>query len=1280
LNYLLNDANTERHTVRSAFSLTQSAKPGRALAIFSVLMVIFAMASVKGFAQTAGSISGHLADPAGASLPQTDVTLTNVGTNTSRATKSTDSGDYTFPDVPPGNYKVQVQHQGFKTAVSETFEVQVAQSVKLNLTLQIGAVADSVSVSAAGTLLQADNAALGTVVEAAELKELPLLNGRNYLGLVGLASNVNTLSGASGQAGGRLGGERAGQAIAVGGQRIMFDYYTLDGVVNTDPDFNTYISQPSIDGIGEMKVQTGVYSAEFGHEASQINVLTKSGTNSYHGSMYEFVRNNYVEAQQYYFPTRSTQRTPVTPFKYNDFGFELDGPVRIPKIINGKDKLFFMVDEEWYRTRSSNPNNNATVPTPQMAAGNFNGYFYQWKDTNGNINNQPVIINDPLTGQPFANNTIPTNRIASQSTALLQYLGAAPGILDPNNPVAQTGTPAPAAGAPNTYQWSCPTAAVTKPTNCTVIPNYKYTTVSNFNRSSLTARGDYYMSQKAQFAFRYSYGDENQYSTGLKGAGTKLITKYHQYMGSNTYTFSPSVVNDARFGYSYFMNSQGFLAAFSNNVVGGLGIPGLNAGDPSTWGVPSMSFNSSPFANDSGATNAGAGGSLFIGTAPSIYNGFGDNTDGPYVVTDPIWQIVDNVTWVKGKHSLRLGFEYNRQTFNQLGNQFSRGQFASGPLTTSVVASNGKLTGGDSLADFLLGNLSQSTVAVAVAKANYVRNVESAYVEDTYKVTPKLTLSAGLRYELTPPWRDTNGNDFNVLFPVIPKVGDISTTYGTASTPATYNPDGSLKTAGTYNPNYPYYARQGNCDPSQVYQGIAVRWTASNAVCSNGKVPGGALMNTIFTNFAPRIGISYSPMPKTVVRLGFGIFYNQDIGNAYFDMERNIAGRVTVNNSNSQTAGAASDVTWTKNATPGGSGGAVVSLPPTTVGFANASTHHTSYSEEYLLNVQQQIGKNWSVEAGYQGSVSRHLYGFFNANQPSPFGLLGPGTGYSATTGARTSLASRTPFQNVLSGAQMVHDEGMGNYNAASVKVNRRFSRGMNLTASYTYSKAMDDTSGVRNQGNDQLNAQNGLCIPCEYGPSAFDVRNRISINGLYELPIGPGKMIPVENKLVNTVIGGWQVGGAFTHQTGQVVSPEMGSDNSGLGGLFGNFDRPNTTGVSPYLPCNTLTVDHCANPAAYSQPGVIVNGTNIGGLWGNAQRNSVHGPGFTNLNASLHKNFNMPYNEKHQLALRFEVTNALNHPNWGTPNITNPLTSSTFGRVGAGGMRTMQLGAKYQF
>ncbi len=1163
-----------------------------AYCIFALVIAISTTASLS--AQTAGTISGHIDDSTGATIPEAGVTLRNVGTGTERKTVTTGSGDYTFTEVPVGIYTVSATHAGFKTASSTNVQVQIQQSVRLDFTLQVGAVTDSIEVEASGTLLQADNATLGTVVENKAVNELPL-NGRNYLGLVALSSNVNTLSPGSGQAGSRMGGDRASQSISVGGQRIMFDYYTLDGINNTDPDFNTYVGLPSLDGIQEFKVQTGVYSAEFGHESSQINVVSKSGTNSYHGSMYDFIRNNLADANPYFFPYNATPPK-VFPYKWNDYGFELDGPIRIPHVYNGKDKFFFMVDDEWRKVRTIGQG-SATVPSSSIAGGNFQGYT--------TAAGAPVTIYDPATGDangfgktPFPNNTIPSGRIAAQSTALLKYLGTS--TLPYYNASAQ------------------------------VVPNYTFPTTAPQNRQGLTVRGDFNQSVKSQWGFRYSSGKEDILSTGLLGAGSKIVTNYYQYLGSNTWTITPHIVNEARFGYSNFYNSAGLLAAFTNDVVSGINIPNLKGGDPSTWGIPDVSFNSGP-----------------TGTTKNIWSGFGDRGgDGPYVITDPMWQIVDNIGWVRGKHSFRFGFEFNPQTFNQLGNQFSRGQFGSGPFATALQSGtpgNATLSQGDALADFLLGNLQSSTVAVAVANANYVRKVQSYYFDDTYKILPNLTISAGIRYEITPPWNDTFGDNFNIRMQVFPKMGDVSTTYPQSQ--------------------WPQYIRQGNCVPSDVYKGLSIRWITPlgpQPACSNGILPNGPLLDTHYTNIAPRLGISFSPTSKTVIRTGYGIFYTQDIGNAYFDMARNIAGRVTATNSDTATGiYGNSNLNWA-NAAPGG-GGAVSNLGPSTA-FTNAVSHKTTYTEQFLLNIQQQVGQNWSFEAGYQGAVHRHLYGFKNINSITPYGYIG--------NGAATSVAFRTPFAN-MGGIQLVHDEGSGNYNAFSAKATRRFSNGLNVIASYTFGKSLDDTSGVRNQGNDLLNPQNPECIPCEYGRSGFDVKHRIVGSALYELPIGPGKLVPVSNRGLNALIGGWQVGGIFTHQTGAVSTPSVGFDNGSTGGQFGNFDRPNGTGTSPYLSGNARSLSTWVNKAAYKNAPA--------GFYGTLQRGSFTGPGITNLDASLHKSVQMPYNEKHQISIRFEAFNALNHPNWGTPNLN--LNSATFGRIsGTGSMRQLQLAAKYQF
>src|SRR5450631_568175 len=293
-------------------------------------------------AQTGGTILGHVGDPTGAAIPSVTITLTNTGTNTSRTTVSTSAGDYTFPDVPPGVYDVEATHPGFKVASARNVELQVQQSLTQNFALEVGQVTQTVSVSAAAALLQTQDSSLGTVVPTQTLAEMPV-NNRNYLNLAALSANANIVSPTQGQAGARLGGARANESISVGGARIMINHYTLDGVNNSDVDFNTFVVQPSIDAIQEMKVQTGVYPAQYGYNSTQINVVTKSGANNYHGAGFYFLRNNYADAlgYNYFYPTPPPA---ALPYKYNDYGFVLTGPISIPHVFNGKDRFFFMVN------------------------------------------------------------------------------------------------------------------------------------------------------------------------------------------------------------------------------------------------------------------------------------------------------------------------------------------------------------------------------------------------------------------------------------------------------------------------------------------------------------------------------------------------------------------------------------------------------------------------------------------------------------------------------------------------------------------------------------------------------------------------------------------------------------------------------------------------------------------------------------------------------------------------------------------------------------------------
>ena len=259
----------------------------RSRSIARLLTVVILLASwvVTGRAQTQGGITGTVTDSSGAAIPGASVTVTNTATRGTRNTTTNAEGLYTFPAVPPGSYELKVELQGFKTAEIRSFKVDVQQTVRVDVPLQVGALDETVTVIGKSILLNTQSTTLGTVIENKVVTELPL-NGRQYLNLVALSPNVNVLSPAAGQAGARLGGERAQQAISAGGQRIFFNYYTLDGVNNTDPNFQNYIALPSIDAIQEFKVQTGVYPAEFGHQSTQVNVVTKSGGNAFHGSLF----------------------------------------------------------------------------------------------------------------------------------------------------------------------------------------------------------------------------------------------------------------------------------------------------------------------------------------------------------------------------------------------------------------------------------------------------------------------------------------------------------------------------------------------------------------------------------------------------------------------------------------------------------------------------------------------------------------------------------------------------------------------------------------------------------------------------------------------------------------------------------------------------------------------------------------------------------------------------------------------------------------------------------
>ena len=1106
-----------------------------------LLTVVILLASwvVTGRAQTQGGITGTVTDSSGSPVPGATVTVTNTATRGTRVTTTNAEGLYTFPSLPPGNYEVKIELQGFKTAEVSAFKVDIQQTVRRDVVLEVGALQETVTVSTDAGLLNTESTTVGTVIDNKVVTELPL-NGRQYLNLVALAPNVNLLSPSAGQAGARLGGERAQQSISAGGQRIFFNYYTLDGVNNTDPNFNNYIALPSIDAIQEFKVQTGVYPAEYGHQSTQVNVVTKSGGNTFNGSIFEFIRDDKFDAKPYQFTSVPTNKS---KFKWNDYGFEVDGPV-------WRDKLFFMGNFEGLRRRQTTLS-TFTVPSAKMFTGDFSEIL------------PGTVIHDPVTGQPFPGNVIPANRIDPISLRLLEYYHSStlPGLT--NNHVQDNTQP--------------------------------------FDRKGYVVRADFHESSSSQWMARYNWGDDAQSSQGIGLAGSKTVTNYKQWSASNTRTLSSRLVNDARFGYTTFFNSIGTLSAFTNDVVGGLKIPNLKSGDPVTWGIPSIAFTG--------------------------FNGIGDITDGPFAVDNNTLQFVDKLTWLKGRHTIGMGAEYTRQHFNQVGNQFSRGSFEFQANRTKNPVNN---TGGYAFAEFLLGMPFRTSVALAVAEGKFERNVFHAFVDDNWKVTNKLTLLAGLRYELTPPFTNTLGNYFTVHLPTI---------------------DYSLNQPQS---QWPTLARQGdNCtDP---YAGLSLRWTVTPVACAKDLGLNNNLRETKYKNFAPRLGATYALGDKTVIRTGVGLYYMEDIGNAeYFDMARITAARVDTQ------ASATNMVTWA-NAAPGGGTAAV----PQTLTWAAAYEHNTPRTWQYLVNVERQIATHWSVELGYLGSQSRHLYGFQTLNQALP--------------GPRNSIQSRVPYPTfgVIS---YVHDQGKGHYNAFSIKATRRYGEGLSLNTSYTLAKSVDNTSGTRVQGFDTLFPQDSRCLECEMGPSSFDVRHRWVLGAVYELPVGKGKRVNINNALVDGILGGWQVSTNTTVSSGVPQTLSAGSVPSGTNALVS--DRPSYSGVG-----NGYAADR--SPSRWYDPASFVLAPE--GEFGTVGRNAMTTPHLQQIDLSLAKNFVLA--NGHRLQARVEAFNVFNIPVWGAPN-GNILAGAAFpgapenaAHQGFGvitstalPMRQIQFGLKYSF
>lgn len=1000
--------------------------------------------------EATGTITGLVLDSTGAAVPLASIEVRNAGTGALRTTQSDGRGTFRVPALQPGTYHLTVTHDGFKKANITGVQAQVNQVVALGVTLQIGEVNESVTVEGGASPLQTESSTVGQVVETRAILELPL-NGRQFLQLMTLVPG--TISGYTRDVS-RQGGERASLNIAVNGGRSEFNNYLLDGVLNTDENYNTFVVSPSVDALQEFKVQTSSYSAQYGRGgAGQINIITKSGTNELHGTLFEFLRNEKLDAKNFF----DRADRPIPPYKQNQFGGTVGGPVVLPKLYHGRNKTFFFFNYEGLRVRQAQTT-VSTVPLPEVRSGDFS--------------NSGVTVYDPRTtipdpsrpGQflraPFPNNRIPQDRFDPASVSLLKFLPL------PNLP----GT----------------------------VDNYLSNEKLRQKNNQITAKVDHQLSANDSFFVRYSVSDERAFTPGrFPGMGTILDLRGQVLGISETHLFGPRTVNEFKFGFNRLRNALLQENAHSLNAVEEAGIVGLSR-DPIDFGIPAISVQ---------------------GVSP-----WGDAAFAfPSLLRDNVFQFIDNLSLIRGAHTLNLGIEYRRFNYNNFANNLGRGSYNfRSPLYTSNPVNPANTGAG--FADYLLGVPSFAEGSVGDTSIYDRRDSWNFYLQNDIKLTRNFTLNLGIRYEFNP-------------YP-IEKFDRIETVDISTNPP-------TIVRAGVGDP-YFLYPRNIVLDPRIPY----VR---------DGRF-GRSLLKSDKNDWAPRFGFAYSATSKIVVRGAYGVFYSQDIGNPFFDLARNVPRSVR--------AALSSDPIVPqidmRSVFLGLTSGRSVLTPTLTM---TDPDYRTSYLQQWSFNVQRELAQDLTVEVGYIGSKGTKL-GLLNL-----FNLAPPGPG---------APQPRRPWP-IYERVFLIQHRVNSSYNALQVRVEKKYARGLSFLTSYTFGKSLDYKSSTRTSGEDNRPI-NPNELSLERGRSLFDARHNFVFNTLWELPFGNGKTFLNRGDAAGKVLGGWQVSAILQSRTGLPFTvgaigdiANTGNDASGRANLL--------AGQKPELTRSQRSPERWFNSAAFVSP-----------------------------------------------------------------------------------------------
>ncbi len=1121
-----------------------------------------------------GTILGHVEDTSGGALYGAKVTVRNVNTGISNTFTTTSSGDYVVVNLIPGTYEVTVESKGFQTAAAQGLNLQVDQTLRQNFTMQVGKMEQQVTVTADAQMLQSDNSTIGQVITSRQIQALPI-SGRDFTNLLATNAGVTQASGGiQATIFDPHGLNTEFTSVSVDGARPSSISYIIDGVTDTDLFFSRPTNVPPADTIQEFKLQNGLYSAQYGFGSGQVNVAIKSGTNQLHGGAYDFLENSVFQPKN---PVNTFLKSQVPtftglanpPFKQNQFGFQLGGPVWVPKLYNGKNRTFWFGSYEGGRLRQTLAAQQFQVPSAQERTGNFSDWPFPIYDpaTTGSL---PATTADPTGRIQFHGNQILQDRISTQGVKLLNLIYPAPNI------------------------------------TCTLpCANFAGSATSPLNTDVVTARIDHHLTDRDQLSFTLNTGHLDQTTLSpLPLLSTSAVV--HSYLFGLQYqrNFTSNLVGQFNAGFNRENYNNSSPSTFDSSVRSQLGLTN-EPNPPNFFGIP-------------------------IVTVASSYSAPVQGNNANHEI-DNVFQYSGTLSWVRGPHTMNMGADARRiqlqnfSGFGTFGTLNFNGAYTSADPTKAGGAPSA--VDGNAAADVVLGYpRSVSAPSAFVAPINLRGTEMGFFFQDDWRVSPRLTLNLGLRYEVP------------VSFHALDNSGSV----------ITLGDGGGIAWA-----DQNFVNTYGTNDPTA--RGIDFQCCVSN------KLVGGRV-----NNFLPRVGFAWRPFSsdRFVVRGGYGMY--DDLYMRFYDASNYASNLLYVFKRNpfyatTAASGAESASPFAMN---------TLFLPPVTIapnslnftpGWQNGGfqsewpLNNPPYIQQWSLDTQYAITQDLLLDIGYVGSRSQHepiQYFFNDAILPSTPDTLANGAicngltdasqatgkfaGCPATGSAFQPIDTRIPYPNLGPSSLGTYANAnvlYSNYNSLQVRVEQRLTHGLNLRANYTWSRALDINSEIAtfangSGGSNEL--QNTHNIGTDYGPADFDQTHRLVLSYVYDFPVGKGQRFSLGP--ANWILGGWQTSGIVTLASGvpfSIFCCSRGQNTDLTGDPYGDRLRANLVpGQNPYGTPQTLT--DWFNVAAFTTPPL--------GAFGDTGRNIMRAPMYRRGDVSFLKNF--PIGERQNLQYRLDIFN----------------------------------------